>query len=346
MTPASLRIGMVGAAEIARLRHIPGLRDIEGVELAAVVNNTPDSSRRAATEFGFKRCHKDWTTLVSDEDIDAVFVCTPPVLHAEITIAALQAGKHVFCQGRMARNLGEARAMLAADEASSNTTMLCPPPHYMAVEQVVQRMIDEGAIGEVRHVVVSHTNDLYLDPAAPRHWRQVRALQGENILDVGVTAEVLHRLFGPVRELSARSATWVPHRQSGTETAAVELPDSVSILGRFETGALLTATFSGAVRGGAEHMVLHGSRGTLRFFAHRVEMSLDTGEGERPVSLDQRELRTWGVEREFVTAIRQGRKGNPSFHEGARYMAFSQAVAEAIATGDAVAVPSTPWPSP
>src|SRR5436190_2233257 len=106
-------IGMVGAGSIARARHVPGFKTIPGVELVGVVNRTPDSTRQAATEFGFGRTYATWRELLDDDDVDAVVIATWPYLHAPITLAALDAGKHVLTQARMAMNADEAHDMLA-----------------------------------------------------------------------------------------------------------------------------------------------------------------------------------------------------------------------------------------
>ena len=93
-----------------RQRHIPGFRKIAGVDLVGVVNRTPESSARAAQEFHIPRVYPNWRALVDDPDVDAVMIGTWPNLHSEITCAALDAGKHVLTEARMARNAEERTA--------------------------------------------------------------------------------------------------------------------------------------------------------------------------------------------------------------------------------------------
>jgi predicted dehydrogenase len=95
-------IGMVGAGSIARARHVPGFKAIPGVELVGVVNRTPESSRQAADELGFPCTYRDCRELLDDPEVDAVVVATWPYLHAPVTLAALDGGKHVLTQSRMA----------------------------------------------------------------------------------------------------------------------------------------------------------------------------------------------------------------------------------------------------
>src|SRR6185369_1647321 len=106
-------IGMIGAGSISRMRHVPGLKAIPGVELVGVVNRSAESSRQAAQEFGFAKTYPDWRALLDDSAVDAVVVATWPYLHAPVTLAALDAGKHVLTQARMAMNGDEAHEMLA-----------------------------------------------------------------------------------------------------------------------------------------------------------------------------------------------------------------------------------------
>src|SRR5438552_7357150 len=98
----TLRIGFIGAGGIVRQRHVPGLRRVPDVELAGVVNSTPESTARAAQEFGIPRQFESPEQLIESDDVDIVWIGTQPYLHSTLSVAALQAGKHVLCQARMA----------------------------------------------------------------------------------------------------------------------------------------------------------------------------------------------------------------------------------------------------
>src|SRR5213593_3885403 len=127
MAAKRLRIGIIGAGGIVRSRHLPALRGIAGVEVVAVCNRSRESGEAVAREWSIPEVMTDWRSLVERPDLDAIFIGTWPYTHAEMSIAALDAGKHVFCQARMARDLAEARQMLAAAERhSKQVAMLCP----------------------------------------------------------------------------------------------------------------------------------------------------------------------------------------------------------------------------
>ena len=99
---STLRVGVVGASANTRKFHIPGLQRQPGVEVVAVANRSLESGRRAASEFAIPRVVGHWRAITEDDGIDAVCIGTWPYLHAPVTIAALEAGKHVLCEARMA----------------------------------------------------------------------------------------------------------------------------------------------------------------------------------------------------------------------------------------------------
>ena len=109
-----VRVGIIGAGKVAQDRNIPRLKNVSGVRVTHAWSRTPETARGAAARFDIPVVVGDWREIVDSPDIDAVVVATPPVLHLPATLAALDAGKHVLCQARMARNLAEARRMCEA----------------------------------------------------------------------------------------------------------------------------------------------------------------------------------------------------------------------------------------
>src|ERR1044072_160181 len=112
-----LRIGIVGAGEIVRRRHLPGLKKHPEVEIVAVSNSTYESSEKFCQESApHATPMQNWADLLALPDIDAVWIGTPPYMHSAVTVSALEAGKHVFCQARMANDLADAKEMLATSK--------------------------------------------------------------------------------------------------------------------------------------------------------------------------------------------------------------------------------------
>ena len=166
----TVRIGIIGLGGICRTRHVPGLQKIEGVEIVAVANRSRESSAAAAAEYGIAHVCEDWQEIVAREDVDAVVIGTWPYKHRDISIAALEAGKHVFCQARMALNLTEALDMRAAAGMAARVAMLCPVPFGLSVDDTVRRLLAEGALGEVHTVRVLSMSNACVDPEAPATW--------------------------------------------------------------------------------------------------------------------------------------------------------------------------------
>lgn len=335
-----LALGVVGAGSIVRNVHLPGFAKIPGVDVVAVANRHADSAQAVAREFGIGTVYEHWEDVVDDDQVHAVVIGTPPYMHPEVTLRALDRGKHVFCQARMANDLEPALQMLAADQQTDLTTMLCPAPHYMSVAEHVRGLLgDERSIGQVRHVVVEHAGSMFIDPQAPLHWRQRNDLNGINALDVGIVAEVLLRWFGAISEVSAVERTWVPERLADpVGRTTVQNPDSISVVGTFASGATLTALFSGAIRNGEPHMIVHGDQGSLICSPQSASIHLRRGDEHAKYDVPEAERGIWRVEQDFVDAVRHGEKGTPSFDDGARCMAVTRAITDAARLGTRVTV--------
>ena len=168
MAQETLRVGLIGAGKNTRVRHIPGLNAIPAVELAAVCNRRPSSTLAAAREFAIPRTYEHWQDLVADPAIDALVIGTWPYLHCAITLAALEAGKHVLTEARMSLNAAEAHHMLAAARRYSKlVTQIVPSPYGLKGHDVMRELIHDGFLGELREVRVSSFNAALADPAAP-----------------------------------------------------------------------------------------------------------------------------------------------------------------------------------
>ena len=131
MSQESIRVGVIGAGANTRTKHIPNLQAIDGVEVVSVCNRSRDSSQRAADEFGIPQVYAHWWELIAAEDTNAIVIGTWPYMHHRLTIAALEAGKHVMCEARMAMNAAEAIAMRAAARARA------PEEDVTALEEAV-----------------------------------------------------------------------------------------------------------------------------------------------------------------------------------------------------------------
>ncbi len=340
MNPHKLRIGFIGAGTNTRKMHIPGFLKIENVELSVVANRTLESAQKVAKLEGIKQVANHWREVVEDPSIDAVCIGTWPYLHAEATIAALEHGKHVLCEARMACNLDEARRMQAAAQTHPElVAQIVPAPFSLDFDATIREMIQQGKLGEILEVRVVHTGGQSASPEAPMTWRQDKSLSGNNVLTMGIMHETVQRWVEDEPEwLMADSAIFQPRRsypgQDG-ETP-VEIPDSISILGRFAgSGARMVYHFSG-VESGKPRMEfrINGSKGALRFDAfHTMLLFAPAGESEeKKLTMSRQQSRGWQVEADFVRSIRKGAPVQlTSFEQGVRYMTFTEMVADSAA---------------
>lgn len=338
----SLRIGIVGAGGIVRDRHMPGLAKLPGIEIKAVCNQRFESAKSFCAEFGVREIERKWEDLIARPDIDIVWIGTPPYLHAPITIAALEAGKHVFCQARMAMNLKEARAMLRAAEARPRqVTMLCPPPMGMEARRYVRKLLDEGAIGTPLHFHFRSRNGAFADPNQPAHWRQRRELSGNNMLTVGIYAEALGYWIGYPESLTAHTNVVTPERDG----YRVEIPEIVLVNGRWPRGLMGTLEWSGVARHeGGDQLEIFGTEGTLvyDFSKSRLHLGMPGETALREMPVPDLLRKPWTVEADFIRAIREGgERPEPTFRTGVRYMAVTDAIHEAAASGRTVKVPES-----
>jgi predicted dehydrogenase len=326
-----LRIGFVGLGAIGRIRHVPGFRALPNVEIAVVANRTEVSTRAAAEELGIPETAASWTEIVARDDIDAVVIGTWPYMHHPISIAALAAGKHVFCQARMAMNYREACEMKAAADQSGKVAMLCPVPIGLSIDATIARFLRDGMLGAPRLVRVQGLYNTFAKPEALMGWRKDHRFSGLNALTLGMYVEVIHRWFGPTAHVAAFTSTFVNRRidTAGLATA-VQIPDQMLINTRLKSGLDVQYTFSGAVADGRDRIEIHGTEAAIVYdVTDDALFYLTDGRTAVPVQArpeERYDVNNWDVEARFVRAIRDGVPARPDFTDGCRYMQVVQAV--------------------
>jgi predicted dehydrogenase len=293
-----------------------------------------ESASAIAESFGIPEVAARWEDVVTRSDIDVVWIGTTPHLHAPITIAALRAGKHVFCQARMAMNLAEARAMLAAAESQPRrpVTMLCPPPNGMKHGLYFEKLLLDRAIGRLYHFYFRGLNAQWADPTAPPHWRQRSELSGNNVMSVGIYGEVLGRFLGDPVALCAQGRIFIENRQGYT----VKIKDCVQALGEWPENVAGLLEWSGVARSaGSEFLEIYGAEGKLVYDFSSDQILLGRGDQDTlaPLPVPPEYVRGWTVEQDFIRAVRQRGCPEPSFRTGVRYMEFVEAIQRSIADG-------------
>ena len=350
---AKVRIGIVGAGEVARARHLPGFLALPGVEVVGVCNLKRESSGRVAREFGLAKVYGSWGHLVDDDDVDAVVIATWPYLHCPITLAAFDAGKHVLTQGRMAMNAREAQRMLDRSlEVPHLTAMVVPSPLGLAGDLIMRDMVGSGYLGDLREAhITGFTSDL-ADPAAPLSWRQMTRYSGFNTLDLGNLYESTARWLPAIRRVFASATKHLGTRldPETNEQARVGTADSVQVVTSYKGGGTGTYRLSGVLwHAGGSSAALFGSAGTLVYDFKRDEIrGAPRGQADlRPIPIPDDRRGGWTVEADFVAAIRHERPVvRTTFVAGVRAMQFTEAVARSSRHGQPVDLPLQEFSNP
>src|SRR5579875_373634 len=252
-----------------------------------------DLAREAASRFGFERSTHDWREIVESDEIDLVDISVPNDQHAEIAIAAAQAGKHIICEKPLARTLDDAQAMYEAVAGAGVVNMVAFNYRRTPAIAYAHELISSGALGQIRNFRGTYLQDWSNDPDLPLSWRFQRSVAGSGALgDIATHVLDLARyLVGEVVAVSAQMNTFISDRpiSQGADQLAgarkltdaprgeVDVDDEVRALLRFEGGAVgsLEATRHAHGRKNFLTFEIHGDRGSLTFdYERRDELKV------------------------------------------------------------------------
>ena len=364
-------VGMVGHAFMGRA-HSQAWRSVGPFfgppltpVMTALAGRSAERAGAAAATLGWASVETDWKELLRRDDVQLVDICTPGDGHAEIAVAALDAGKHVLCEKPLANSVAEAEAMVAAAErARERGVRSMVGFNYRRVPAVAlaRRLVADGRIGTVRHIRAQYLQDWLTDPEAPFNWRMDRDRAGSGALGDIASHIVDTAQFITGHTLTAVSAaleTFVPERPDPDGgTARVTVDDAALFIGRTDGGALASfeATRAAAGRKNALRIEVSGSSGALSFDLESLnELWLyDTAEdaataGFRRIVVTEPVhpyMGQWwppghvlGYEHTFthqmadlLTAIADGADPRPSFADGLQIQRVLAAVADSAAS--------------
>ncbi|MBW0117535.1 Gfo/Idh/MocA family protein [Pseudonocardia abyssalis] len=244
-------------------------------DMAVLCGRDVTTARAAADRLGWRDVETDWKQLLTREDVQLVDVCAPGDVHAEIAVAALEAGKHVLCEKPLANTVEEARAMVAAAEraqAAGVRSMVGFNYRRVPAVTLARRLVEQGRIGEVRHVRATYLQDWIVDPDAPLVWRlQVERAGSGALGDIGAHVVDLAQFVTGDRltGVCGLTETFVRERPlpSGEGRGPVTVDDAALFLGRFSGGALASfeATRFATGRKNQIRLEVNGSAGSLAF---------------------------------------------------------------------------------
>ena len=252
----TVKWGIIGCGDVAEHKGGPALYNVPGSELVAVMRRDAHKAADFAARHGAKRHYCNVEDLLADEEINAVYIATPPHVHAEQTILAAQAGKHVLCEKPMALNAAQCRQMIAACQAARVQLWVAYYRRSWPLVQRIKELLDQQAVGQLTmaRVTVTGRYEPPADGTVP--WRVVAEIAGGGFLtDVGShRLDLLLCLLGDVTEVSAFA---------DTISFDLEVDDSASLLLNFRNGAQAVFACHWNVGTGVDELEIAGTAGRI-----------------------------------------------------------------------------------
>ncbi len=327
-----IRVGIIGAGQNTQKMHIPKLMQIPGVKIMEVANRSVESGKKVADEFGIPVVRSDWKEVAQSPDLDAVVIGTWPYLHCPASCLALESGKHVLSEARMAMNYDEALTMLQASKDRPHlVAQLVPAPFTFGVDKTINRLL--GELGKLRYFTMDYQSASLATSGDDIHWRRNYKYSGHNCMVLGILYESLLRWLPKVQWVNATAKIF---NSKGLDpdtgkSESIEISDYLTLQLQLTNGLSGTMTISEvAHHTGTPMMKIFGDQGTLQF-EFKVNGKLWFGQNHEDrlteIEIAPEDRMHWRVEEEFINAIRgkEEVKLTP-FETGAEYMKFTSAV--------------------
>lgn len=304
------KVGLIGAGFMAKAHSIayagmpmffwpaPGM-----TVRKTIADLTQERADEAAASFGFEKGTANWKDIIDDPEIDIVDICTPNDVHAEIAIAAAEAGKHILCEKPISRTVEEAKAMYHAVKKAGVINMLAFNYRRTPAVQLAKKYIAEGALGDILDFRATYLQDWSADPNSPLSWRFQKNVCGSGALgDIAThVVDMMRFLVGDFEEVNARTATYIDERPvqtgsvdslgnvkggSNVPKGAVDVDDQCFFMIKAEKGVFGTieATRNAWGRNNFITFEIHGTKGSVAFNYERrdeLQVCFASDEGDR-----------------------------------------------------------------
>ncbi|WAH97309.1 Gfo/Idh/MocA family protein [Arthrobacter sp. MMS18-M83] len=367
-SPSPLRVAAIGYAFMGKAhsnawRNAASFFDVPAFEQKVLVGRDARQVAEAAAKYGWAETATDWREVIARDDIDIVDICTPGWMHAEIAIAALEAGKHVLVEKPLANTLAEAEAMAAAARTARERgvhSMIGFNYRRVPALALAKELIAEGRLGTVRHVRAAYLQDWLADPDSPMTWRLSKETAGSGALgDIASHAidQVLFLLGDSVTEVSGRLHTFVTSRPGADGPEHVTVDDAAWATLTLGSGAIASVEASRMATGQKNSLKLevYGDKGALLFDLEKLnELAfLDSTipvreQGFSRILVTEPEhpyMNAWWPQghiigwehtftheiRDFLIAIGNGTEPSPSFDDGLSVQRILAAIEESSA---------------
>lgn len=333
----SYKFGVIGAGSIARQRHLPELLENPQAEVGAVCDSNLKRAKEMTEIYGGK-AFSDYKDLIAMKDLDAVIVCATNTTHAEMTIAALRAGKHVLCEKPMATSREDARAMIDASEQTGKFLMIAHNQRLAPACVKAKEILQSGKLGRVLtfQTVFGHPGSEFWAIDGASTWFYNKKITSFGVMgDLGIhKIDLVHWLLEQDFTEAAAMAGTLNKRNDKGELIDVE--DNAVCLLKTDGGVMGTVAVSWTYQKEDNSTVFYGEKGTLRIYAHPdyqliVDYSSSEGEfhkvGEIPTNIKQIKS---GIIDLFVDCVVTNRKPDISGEEGYKALNTVMACFEAI----------------
>ena len=248
-----LKVALVGGGFMGRAHSLayalaPIASDLGATVVKQVlVDSNEELAASAAAQLGWVESATDWRAVVARDDIDIVDICTPPQFHADIALAAIAAGKHVFCEKPITNDPAEARAIVEAAEAAGVVTQVGYNYRHTPAVSFAKKLLDDGALGTPLQFRASYTQEVGFW-ADPNRWRATKATGGSGTVgDIGShIIDIAEHLFGDIVRVAARARSFDGQGwRTDSERVQNDLIDDAAVwLAEFANGAIGTFSVS------------------------------------------------------------------------------------------------------
>jgi predicted dehydrogenase len=374
---AMIGYAFMGKAHSNAWRNVASFFDVPAFEQKVLVGRDATAVAEAAAKYGWRESATDWRSILERDDIQIVDICAPGWMHAEIAIAALEAGKHVLVEKPLANTLAEAEAMADAARAARERgvqSMIGFNYRRVPALALARELIAEGRLGTVRHVRAAYLQDWLVDADSPMTWRLNKETAGSGALgDIASHAidQVMFLLGGSVTEVSGRLHTFVASRPGPDGPEKVTVDDAAWATLTLDSGTIASVEVSRMATGQKNSLKLeiYGDRGSLLFDLEAInelgflDATLPVREqGFRRILVNEPEhpyMDAWWPQghvigwehtftheiRDFLAAIDGGTPPSPSFEEGLAVQRVLAAIEESANAKSSI-IQLTPAPVP
>jgi predicted dehydrogenase len=332
-----LRVGVAGAGFAGRA-HIEGYRNVEDADLVAVCDVSEERAKETAEKYGIPNVFTDYEEMLKLDELDAISVCLPNVMHRPATVAGLEAGKHVLCEKPLATNAKEAAMMVEAAEKSGKTLAMALNFRYMGTSLTAKKLIEAGELGDIYYAKTA----MLRNNAIPRGWFHVKEKSGGGpLLDLAAhVLDVTWWLMGCPEPVSVSGSTFAKLGVAGKGMGSwgvgygdgpVDIEDLALGLIKFKDGQTLFVEVSWALNSPpAQYCHVFGTEGGVTVFPDFAVHKAQAAKPEMEPGKDRI--------REFVSNVLNGTEPLGPGRDGLVVMRMLDAIYKSAETGKEAAI--------